>query len=247
MPRQTGRRKAMEQALKENGFPFEAIHIWSKIEECSTQYASNSDLMRAAVADGFPIFQEWMSDSHNVHKYRPIGVIGHTWSIFRIWRDAGTAGMPFMFLHDDWLPTKPFDFYVRLTEAAEKHSQGQWKVIALNGKEDDFFWDRTVNKPVRNHRERTYIGSDQLLVGGLPNVCGDVGMIFSPVGVEWLRSHFERRFWFIEALFYNYPNETDTYTVSEECLKCIQNRYPSTIHKNGKNRYPEKLDEEDKV
>lgn len=240
MPRQTGRRKAMEQALKKNKFPSDHIHIWSKQDECSTGYEKNSDLIKAAIADGFPIFQRFM-DERNIHKHIPIGVIGHTWSCFRIWWEAEGTALPFMVLHDDHLPIKPYDYYVQLVETAEKHSKGNWKIISLTGIKAYFFWERKVDKPVRN-KEWTRVGNDGMLVKGLPRICGDTGYILSTAGLDWLRRHFEKRFWFLETLFDENKDEPDTYTASEQCLESIQNEYPSSIHfKNGKNRYPEKL------
>ena len=230
MPKQVGRRAEMEAALDAQMFPEDKVHIWSKTEECGSEYATTSRLMRAAVLDGFPIFQRWRKDATS--RTVNIGVMGHTWSIFRVWRDAEQYGYPIMFLHDDWLPTQPYDFYLDLIEHAKTDSGEDWEIICLQGEEQHWC--------LEGDRERDPV--NDTLIRGLSERCGDVGYIISRKGVEWIKTCFENKFWFIEELFLDTPNQPNTYTVSEPCLRCIQPEHQSTIYsEDGTPLHPEKI------
>lgn len=211
LQRCSDRKKKSLQSLLAFGVPEDKIKFW--VAKDNLYFEKNSDLMRAAAADGFPIFQQWLDNGDHLHAN--IGILAQTWSYFDFYRYAlENLQDPFVFVHDDWFFIRPYTELAPLVAEAERLSGGNWRYISLQN-------------PARGEP----IEPNRLLINATNSAgADDSGGILNRRSIEWIHTLYEAHgsYTYLEDLIRDTDAIDCVYSVNESFIAC--NETPSLIH-----------------
>ena len=164
------RRYMCEGALFAMKFPFKNVKHWEAIDDWN--YEFTSDMMRDAIKDGFPAFQQYL-DKGQQNEYN-IGTFTQTWNYCRFWRHLVDNNETAMLIQDDRKINAKYCEITGLLEAiTEIDPEFMFMSLWSKGIEDQFLPMRWV--------------SEELPIAHGIYACGAcAGHIVSPQGAQWL-------------------------------------------------------------
>ena len=189
--RATDRKVRVTELMLGADVPKDKLILWQAVD--NLDYAKNSDILKAGIADGFPFFQNWLDNGDHLHAN--IGLIALIWSQLRVCRHAQDRhpDEPFLLFADDWCLSTPYASLFELVAEAEHISNGQWKCISTIKS------DKTEPLP-----------PNYLLKQGA-NYSSDTGLILTQRGIQWFYETFEKGYVYLEDVLHD---TTDPYIYS---------------------------------
>jgi len=151
------------------GVPIDRIEIFYGAD--FEDYGNINDLCDAAIADGFPSFENVNKNESQSWTFR---CVAQQWAYMHLWRKIKENGECAMIIHDDVLLRMKFDRYEHITGRLDGFDE-EWRLLNLLSYTSLKDWNRDG-----------YGNFNHMIFKGITNHNYDQAIIITPRFVDWI-------------------------------------------------------------